>query len=65
MTKQEVRAAQNYFIAEANKYEYARDNAVHESAIYWKMHDKAINLLTAAESLMPGQGWDYCESAWR
>jgi len=65
MDTKTIKAAQDYFITEAANYERSRDAAPFESKFYWEMHDAAINLLTAAESLMPGQGWDYCQSAWR
>ena len=64
MTTKAIKAAQDYFISEALKYENARDASLFESKHYWAMHDKAMNLFASAEALMPGQGWDYCQSSW-
>ncbi len=52
-TQRQVDKAIRYFLAEAEKYEAARDAVEYESAEYWDQHDSAMNLILAAEELMP------------
>ena len=52
-TQKQVDEAIDHLLKSAEPYEAARDKAVYESPYYWEMHDKAINLILAAEELMP------------
>lgn len=52
-TQKQVNEAIDHFIAEAEKFEFARDVSDFESPEYWKHHDSAMNLILAAEGLMP------------
>ena len=53
VTQKQVDEAIDYLIAEADKFEFARDISEYESVEYWKHHDSAMNLILTAEGLMP------------
>lgn len=55
VTQKQVNSAIDHLIDEAAKFEFARDVSTFESPEYWKHHDSAMNLILAAEELMPGQ----------
>ncbi len=53
ITQKQVNKAINHLLAEAEKFEFARDQSDFESVEYWKHHDSAMNLILTAEQLMP------------
>lgn len=53
IAQMQVDEAIDHLIAEAAKFEFARDVSRYESAEYWRHHDSAINLILMAEQLMP------------
>lgn len=53
VTQQQVDAAIDHFLRSAEPFEAARDASEYESAEYWANHDAAMNLILAAEDLMP------------
>ena len=55
VTQKQVDTSITYLITEAEKFEDIRDACVFESTAYWAAHDAFINVLSGAESLMPGQ----------
>ena len=52
-TLKEVKSVIDNLLERAEKFEIARDNSEYESEEYWHHHDDAMELIRAAETLMP------------